>query len=53
VTGFTAVPTGNLTALQQAVYVNPVAAGIDGAAIETYTSGVFTGQCAFLHLIAT
>ena len=44
-TGYRHTDTGNTTALQQAVYINPVAAGIDAATLETYTGGVFKGPC--------
>ena len=41
VTGYDAVQSGNETALQEAVYAQPVAAGIDAGlpAFEVYTSG--------------
>ena len=44
-TGFQHTDTGNTTSLQAAVYINPVAAGIDAASLETYTGGVFQGPC--------
>ena len=46
--------TGNTTALQYAVYANPVAAGINAAStgFMDYTSGVYQGVHVSHHIVS-
>eukprot|EP00042_Codosiga_hollandica_P056087 m.800466 g.800466 ORF g.800466 m.800466 type:complete len:284 (+) comp59267_c1_seq7:1364-2215(+) len=45
ITGYSSVQSGNETALQVAVLQTPVAAALDAASLETYTSGIYSASC--------